>query len=73
MVLMIKGRQFDKEGNLKDWWTAEDAKNFEARAAVMANFFDSIQVAPGVHANGKFTLGENIADHGGLAGLFPSI
>lgn len=61
-----QGRQFDKEGNLKDWWTAEDAKNFEARAAVMANFFDSIQVAPGVHANGKFTLGENIADHGGL-------
>lgn len=61
-----QGRQYDKEGNLKDWWTAEDAKNFEARAAVMANFFDSIQVAPGVHANGKFTLGENIADHGGL-------
>lgn len=61
-----QGRQYDKDGNLKDWWTAEDAKNFEARAAVMANFFDSIQVAPGVHANGKFTLGENIADHGGL-------
>ena len=57
---------FDKDGNLKDWWTAEDAKNFEARAAVMANFFDSIEVAPGVHANGEFTLGENIADHGGL-------
>lgn len=61
-----QGRQYDKDGNLKDWWTAEDAKNFETRAAVMANFFDSIQVAPGVHANGKFTLGENIADHGGL-------
>lgn len=61
-----QGRQYDKDGNLKDWWTEEDAKNFEARAAVMANFFDSIQVAPGVHANGKFTLGENIADHGGL-------
>lgn len=61
-----QGRQYDKDGNLKDWWTEEDAKNFEARAAVMANFFDSIQVAPGVNANGKFTLGENIADHGGL-------
>ncbi|WP_071144843.1 M13 family metallopeptidase [Bacteroides ihuae] len=61
-----QGRQYDKDGNLKDWWTAADAKNFEARSAVMANFFDSIQVAPGVHANGKFTLGENIADHGGL-------
>ncbi|MEG1563419.1 MAG: M13 family metallopeptidase [Bacteroides sp.] len=61
-----QGRQYDKDGNLKDWWTAADAKNFEARSAVMVNFFDSIQVAPGVHANGQFTLGENIADHGGL-------
>lgn len=61
-----QGRQYDKDGNLKDWWTEEDAKNFEARAAVMTNVFDSVQVAPGIHANGKFTLGENIADHGGL-------
>lgn len=61
-----QGRQFDKDGNLKDWWTAEDAKRFEERAQVMINFFDSIEVAPGVHANGKFTLGENIADYGGL-------
>ena len=61
-----QGRQFDKDGNLKDWWTAEDGKKFDARAAVMSNFFDSIQVAPYVKANGKFTLGENIADHGGL-------
>ncbi|WP_321333260.1 M13 family metallopeptidase [uncultured Bacteroides sp.] len=61
-----QGRQYDKDGNLKDWWTKEDAKNFKTRAAVMANFFDSIEVAPGVHGNGKFTLGENIADHGGL-------
>jgi putative endopeptidase len=61
-----QGRQFDKEGNLKDWWTAEDGKKFEARAKVMSDFFDSIYVAPGVHGNGKFTLGENIADHGGL-------
>lgn len=61
-----QGRQYDKDGNLKDWWTEEDGKNFEARAKVMAEFFDHIEVAPGVFANGEFTLGENIADHGGL-------
>ncbi len=61
-----QGRQFDKDGNLSDWWTADDAKRFEERAQVMVAFFDSIEVAPGVHANGKFTLGENIADNGGL-------
>ena len=61
-----QGRQYDKEGNLKDWWTEEDAKNFEERAQVMVNFFDSIEVAPGVYGNGQLTLGENIADHGGL-------
>lgn len=61
-----QGRQYDKDGNLKDWWTEEDAKKFDERAQVMVNFFDSIEVAPGVHANGSMTLGENIADHGGL-------
>ena len=61
-----QGRQFDKDGNLKDWWTAEDAKRFEERAQVMVNFFDSIQVLPELNANGSLTLGENIADHGGL-------
>lgn len=61
-----QGRQFDKDGNLKDWWTVEDAKRFEERAQVMVNFFDSIQVLPGLNANGSLTLGENIADHGGL-------
>jgi len=61
-----QGRQYDKDGNLKDWWTAEDGKKFDLRAKVMSDFFDSIYVAPGVHGNGKFTLGENIADHGGL-------
>ncbi len=65
-----QGRQFDKDGNLKDWWTAEDAKRFEERAQVMVNFFDSIQVLPGLNANGSLTLGENIADHGGLQGSF---
>ncbi|MDR3652848.1 MAG: M13 family metallopeptidase [Paludibacter sp.] len=61
-----QGCQYDKDGNLKNWWTAEDKKHFDARAKVMAQFFDSIVVAPGVHGNGEFTLGENIADHGGL-------
>lgn len=61
-----QGRQFDKDGNLKDWWTAEDAERFNKRAQVMVNFFDSIQVLPGLKANGSLTLGENIADHGGL-------
>jgi putative endopeptidase len=61
-----QGCQFDKEGNLKNWWTTADKKNFDARAKVMADYFDAIEVAPGVHGNGKFTLGENIADHGGL-------
>lgn len=61
-----QGRQFDKDGNLKDWWTPEDAKRFNKRAQVMVNFFDSIQVLPGLYANGSLTLGENIADHGGL-------
>ncbi|MDR0988763.1 MAG: M13 family metallopeptidase [Prevotellaceae bacterium] len=61
-----QGRQYDPEGNLKDWWTPKDAKNFDERADKMVAFFDSIVVAPGTHANGRFTLGENIADHGGL-------
>ncbi|MBQ8225603.1 MAG: M13 family metallopeptidase [Bacteroides sp.] len=61
-----QGRQYDKDGNLKDWWTEEDAKKFEERAKVMVDFFNSIEVAEGVKANGQMTLGENIADHGGL-------
>ena len=61
-----QGRQFDKDGNLKDWWTPGDAERFEERAQVMVNFFDSIKVLPDLNANGSLTLGENIADHGGL-------
>lgn len=60
------GRQFDADGNLRDWWTAADADAFNTRARVMRDFFDNIQVAPGVHANGEFTLGENLADYGGI-------
>lgn len=61
-----QGRQYDKDGNLKDWWTAEDAKNFEERAQVMVDYFNNIKVLPDLSANGELTLGENIADHGGL-------
>lgn len=61
-----QGRQFDKFGNLHDWWTKTDGENFSKKARVMAEFFNAIEVAPGVHANGDFTLGENLADHGGL-------
>ncbi len=61
-----QGCQFDKDGNMINWWTAEDKKNFDARTKVMADYFSRIEVAPGVFGNGEFTLGENIADHGGL-------
>lgn len=65
-----QGRQYDANGNLHDWWTAADAKGFEKRAKLYSDFFDSIEVLPGLHANGKFTLGENLADHGGLQVAF---
>ena len=61
-----QGSQFDKDGNLINWWTEEDRARFEERTKVMEEYFNAIEVAPGVYANGKFTLGENIADHGGL-------
>lgn len=61
-----QGRQFDKDGNFTDWWTPADAEAFNALAAKLAEQFDQIEVAPGVHANGQLTLGENIADQGGL-------
>ena len=65
-----QGCQFDKDGNLNNWWTAEDKARFDARTKVMADFFSHIEVAPGVYGNGEFTLGENIADHGGLQVAF---
>lgn len=65
-----QGRKFDRDGNLKDWWTNADTTAFDARASVMRDFFDKIEVAPGVHANGEFTLGENLADYGGLTIAF---
>lgn len=61
-----QGRNYDLHGNLADWWTPEDAAAFNERAQVLVDHFNAIEVAPGVNANGTFTLGENIADNGGL-------
>ena len=61
-----EGRLYDKDGNLHDWWTPDDAAKFQEKADMYADFFDAIEVLPGLHANGRMTLGENLADHGGL-------
>ncbi len=61
-----QGRQFDANGNLNNWWAEEDATKFTALADKLVAQFDAVEVAPGVNANGRFTLGENIADQGGL-------
>ena len=61
-----QGRQFDKNGNLTDWWAEGDADRFKERAQVMVDFFNNIEVLPGLKGNGQLTLGENLADHGGL-------
>ncbi len=61
-----QGAQFDKNGNERNWWTAADKKNFDARTKVLADYFSQFEVLPGVKVNGKQTLGENIGDNGGL-------
>ncbi|MCH5229890.1 MAG: M13 family metallopeptidase [Muribaculaceae bacterium] len=61
-----QGRQFDKDGNLTDWWLAQDAEKFNALADILVEQFNKVEIAPGVNANGRYTLGENIADQGGL-------
>ena len=61
-----QGRHYDKDGNMTDWWTESDGKNFEARTGKYADFFSNIKVLPDLNGNGKLTLGENLADHGGL-------
>ena len=61
-----QGRRFDKDGNMHDWWTVEDGKNFTLRTDKYADFFSKIKVLPDLNANGRLTLGENLADHGGL-------
>lgn len=64
------GRHFDMDGNMKDWWNESDAKLFEERANIMKEHFNNILVAPDTHANGEFTLGENLADYGGVTIAF---
>ncbi|KAK0361168.1 hypothetical protein LTR94_024411 [Friedmanniomyces endolithicus] len=61
-----QGRKSDGDGVLRDWWTPEDAARFEARAKVLGDIYDQLEPLPGVHVNGDLTMGENIADLGGL-------
>ena len=61
-----QGRQYDKDGNMHDWLAASDGEQFKARTDKYADFFSAIKVLPDLNANGKLTLGENLADHGGL-------
>ena len=64
------GRHFDADGNMRDWWTPADADGFTARANVMRDFFNTIKINDEVNANGEFTLGENLADYGGVTIAF---
>ena len=62
-----QGSLFDANGNMSNWWTAEDKAKFDALGDKLVAQFDAVEVLPGVHANGRYTLGENIGDHGGLS------
>lgn len=62
-----EGSKFDSKGNLKSWWTAKDRKEFERKAKKVEKQFNAYKVADGVSVNGKLTLGENIADLGGVS------
>ena len=62
-----QGRKYDADGNLNDWWTDADAKDFEARAQKVVDQYNAYEALPGLHVNGKLTLGENIADLGGCS------
>jgi putative endopeptidase len=62
-----QGRKYDKDGNLTDWWTLEDAERFEQRAGQLADFYDTFTTLDTLHVDGQLTLGENIADLGGVA------
>jgi putative endopeptidase len=61
-----EGRQFDSHGNLRNWWTARDKRNFDARATAIVAQYGAYQPLPGIHIDGRLSLGENIADIGGL-------
>ncbi|MHB8668645.1 MAG: M13 family metallopeptidase [Burkholderiales bacterium] len=62
-----QGSQYDGDGNLRDWWTKQDHKNFAAKTRMLVEQYDAFSPVPGYHVNGKLTLGENIADNSGLA------
>ncbi|MBQ2784006.1 MAG: M13 family metallopeptidase [Alistipes sp.] len=68
-----QGSQFDKMGNMNDWWTKEDRAAFEKKTQVLVDQFNAIEVLPGLNADGKFSLGENIADQGGLRLAFTGL
>jgi len=61
-----QGRNYDKDGNLNNWWNKSDEENFKERTKVLVDYFNAIEVLPDVFANGTYTLGENIADNGGV-------
>jgi len=68
-----QGRQYDAEGNLADWWTQKDADEFKARAQKLVDEYNAIEVLPGLHVNGAQTLGENIADLGGVSMAYEAL
>ncbi|WP_028898206.1 M13 family metallopeptidase [Prevotella sp. HUN102] len=68
-----RGRNYDKDGNMKNWWTEEDAAKFKALTNPFADFFSNINVLPDLKGNGRLTLGENLADHGGLMVAFNAL
>ncbi len=61
-----QGRRYDKDGNMREWWAEGDSEKFNVIADQCVAYFDKIEVLPGLNANGRFTLGENLADHGGI-------
>jgi len=68
-----QGSMFDASGNMVNWWTPEDKAKFTELGKKLASQFDEVEILPGVHANGAYTLGENIGDHGGLSIAFTAM
>ena len=71
--MIDRGRKFDAEGNLKEWWTKEDEEKFMSRAKKVVDLYGSFEVLPGLKVNGELTLGENIADLGGVSIAFEAL
>ena len=68
-----QGRLFDVNGNMNNWWSAEDEELFKQKTAVLVNQYSEVEILPGVHANGELSLGENIADHGGVSVAYTAL